>query len=299
MDKLEYTLKSWSHRSSNSEDQKSENATKMIRKAIDASPKLSSKNIRIIPKGSYHNNTNVRLNSDVDVAVKLLDIFFPKYPKGMNAATFGHGSGSYYPFHVYRRDVEEAIIDAFGYENIDFGDKSIKVQSNSYRVDADVVPCMDHRRYDSSKNFVSGTEFLGKYSNEDVVNFPEQHYKNGVQKNNDTSRRYKRVVRILKRLKYRMLEENYNFENISSFLIESLVFNVPNRYFNNDNLSKDVSNALRFLLANTEKREHCKDWGEVSELLYLFHSERKYTLEETHQFLKAAYNYVFVQKKLS
>ncbi|MDX6154467.1 nucleotidyltransferase [Marinococcus sp. PL1-022] len=298
MDKLENTLRNWSKRSSDSENQKSENATKMIRKAIDASPKLSSRNIQIIPKGSYHNNTNVRLNSDVDVAVKLTDVFYPKYPEGANAKTFGHTDGNY-PFHTYRQEVEEAVINTFGRGNVDFGDKSIKVQSNSYRVDADVVPCIEYRRYNSSQNYISGTKFFGKQSDESVVNFPEQHYLNGVRKNNNTSRRYKRVVRILKRLKYKMLDENYDVENISSFLIESLVFNVPNNYFNNDRISKDVSNALEYLLANTEKRENCKHWGEVSELLYLFHSGRKYSLEETHDFLKAAYDYLFVQKKLS
>lgn len=288
---LDNILKRWAEPASNTEEEKCENAIKMIRKAIDKSDTLSKYTIQLIPKGSYHNNTNVRLNSDVDIAVKLTDVFFPKYPEGKSAKDFNNSSASY-TFSQYRADVDQAIVDLFGAENVEFGDKSIKISSNTYRVDADAVPCFEHRRYSYDGSYITGTEFIGRTSGERVKNFPEQHYLNGVNKNKNTSMRYKKVVRILKRLKYKMIEDGYQFDTISSFLIESLVWNVPDEYFNHSDLTEVVENSLRYLIEQTSE-ENCSEWGEVSELLYLFRSFRKFTLTEANTFLKEAYEYLF------
>ena len=40
-----------------------------------------------------------------------------------------------------------------------------------------------------------------------IVNWPEQNYDNGVEKNTATGQRFKDVVRILKRLRYKLLDE--------------------------------------------------------------------------------------------
>ncbi len=292
MTSLEDTLKKWAEPASNSEEEKCDNALKMIRKAIDNSNTLSDYTIQLIPKGSYHNNTNVRLNSDVDIAVKLTDVFFPQYPEGKSAEDYNNSSASY-TFQQYRNDVDNAIVDLFGLEYVEFGDKSIKISSNSYRVDADAVPCFEHRRYSNGGSYIKGTEFIGRYSGERVKNFPEQHYTNGVNKNKHTSMRYKKVVRILKRLKYKMIDDGYDFDTISSFLIECLVWNVPNSYFNNYTISEDVEKSLSYLIVQTSKYENCSEWGEVSELLYLFRDFRKFTLMEANTFLNKAYEYLF------
>ena len=41
-----------------------------------------------------------------------------------------------------------------------------------------------------------------------IINYPDQHYANGVSKNTGTGRRFKAVARILKRLRYEMLATN-------------------------------------------------------------------------------------------
>lgn len=76
----------------------------MIKSALNDSSNLSQFKIDVIPKGSYHNNTNVRLNSDVDVAVVLRDTFFADYPEGKNKEDFVHSSSSY-SFRQYREDI--------------------------------------------------------------------------------------------------------------------------------------------------------------------------------------------------
>ncbi|PGX57075.1 nucleotidyltransferase [Bacillus anthracis] len=289
---VEDTCQSWCKPASRTESQKCENALRMIKDAIRESDELKGMDIQIIPKGSYHNNTNVRLNSDVDIAVVLKKPFFADYPKDKGDKDFGNASSSY-KFSDYRDAVERALHKKFGSENVNRGNKAFDLHSNSYRVDADVVPCLEHRRYKDDGTYTTGTAFDARFTGERVENYPVQHYENGTNKNTLTSRRYKRVVRILKRLRYKMKEDGHEYETISSFLIECLVWNVPNSYFRNAKLSEDVEAALDFLIHNTSNLDLCGKWGEVSELLYLFHSGRKYTRTEVNDFLKHAKTYLF------
>lgn len=288
----EATFQSWSKPASDTEEEKCNNALRMIRDAINRSGTFSKYEIQLIPKGSYHNNTNVRLTSDVDVAVKLKDVFFANYPEGKTQTDFGHSDANY-SFTQYRSDIEQAMINKFGRNNIEFGNKAIKIKSNSYRVDADVVPCLEHRRYSPNGTYITGTEFKTRHTNQRVINFPEQHYNNGVRKNNDTSKRYKKMVRIFKRLRYNLMDKGYDVENVSSFLIESLIWNVPNNKLNNATLTDDVKQCFSYLITQTAQYEKCKEWGEVSELLYLFRNGRKYTHTDAHQFLVDGYAYLF------
>ena len=81
---------------------------------------------------------------------------------------------------------------------------------------------------DGSPKYLSGIEFRPDNGG-GVINWPNQTHSNGVDKNNNTSRRYKRVIRILKRLRNKMQDEKIATANdIASFLIESLVWNTPN-----------------------------------------------------------------------
>ncbi|PPA87640.1 nucleotidyltransferase [Brevibacillus laterosporus] len=289
---LDATFQSWSKPASDTEESKCENALRMIRDALNKSEALSKYEIQLIPKGSYHNNTNVRLTSDVDIAVKLKDVFFANYPEGKTGKDFGNFENNY-TFSQYRNDIEQAMIDKFESNNIEFGNKAIQINSNSYRVVADVVPCFEHRRYSQDGTYIKGTEFITRHTNQHVINFPEQHYSNGLRKNNETSRRYKKVVRIFKRLRYNLLEKGYSVENVSSFLVESLIWNVPNNNFNSATLTEDVKQCFDYLITQTSDYEKCKKWGEVSELLYLFHNGRKYTCSDAHRFLVDGYAYLF------
>ncbi|PGY94669.1 nucleotidyltransferase domain-containing protein [Bacillus cereus] len=290
-EKLEKTLISWARRASDSEESKCENALKMIKDAINKSEKLSKYEFAYVQQGSYYNNTNVRLNSDVDIAVRLKNIFFTTYPEGKGHADFGNVNNTY-AFSDYRNDVYEALIDKFGDKDVTLGDKCIKIRSNSYRVDADVVPCFEHRRYSNNGSYILGNGFKTRKEDELVKNYPEQHFENGVLKNNNTSRRYKRVVRILKRLRYVLNDQGYKHENISSFLIECLVWNVPNNLFNNTTYTEDIQKVLNYLIENTSTADKCKEWGEVSDLLYLFHSSKQYTRQEVNTFLNDVYKYL-------
>ncbi len=75
----ENIFRNWAKPSSDTEQQKCDNANRMIRDAINGDSVLSNKNIDVFAQGSYRNNTNVRQDSDVDVCVCLMDVCFVDY----------------------------------------------------------------------------------------------------------------------------------------------------------------------------------------------------------------------------
>src|SRR5207248_11003521 len=130
------------------------------------------------------------------------------------------------------------------------------------------VPCFEYRRHQENGLRLVGTAFLTS-GNTRIINWPDQNYENGVAKNDATSRRFQAVVRILKRLRNAMDENNVTAAKpVPSFLIECLVWNVPNLGFGHDTYTADVRWALAYLFNNTIKSEDCLEWGEINELKY-------------------------------
>ena len=80
--------------------------------------------------------------------------------------------------------------------------------------------------------------------------------------------------------------------NIPGFLNECLVWNVPNDQFGNNTYTADVRACLAFLFNNTRANEKCSEWGEVSELKYLFRSFQKWSCQQAHDFIYDAWNYL-------
>jgi hypothetical protein len=293
----EDTFVSWAKPPGETEQTKCDNAVRGIRKAIDASSTLAARDIRVFPQGSFNNRTNVRLESDVDVCILCREVCFVDYSMsdGLSDAAVGLRDHPY-TYGEFRNDVGEALQAYFGSKAVTRGNKAFDVHENSYRVDADAVACFEHRRYHRDSNrgvyYYSGTEFRPDKGGS-VINWPEQNYENGVEKNKNTGGRFKDVVRILKRLRNKMADERIDAAvPIASFLIESLVWNVPNEGFGHDTYKADVRWTLAHLFNSTRKIEDCKEWGEVNELKYLFGAHQSWTMEQAHAFASAAWDYI-------
>ncbi len=292
----EAMFSSWGAPPSDTEQTKSENAERAIRKAIAASDKLNSRSIEVFVQGSYANRTNVRQDSDVDICVLYTGAFFSDYSmsEGLNDSVFGFESGKY-PYVNFKNDVQAALISYFDKDSVTRGNKAFDLHANTYRIDADVVPCFEHRRFMGTPEnnwFLSGTE-LHPDDGGEIVNWPRQNYENGVEKNDATGRRFKAVTRILKRLRYKLIEDGYAAaERIPPYLIECLVWNVPNEGFEHDTLKADVQYALAHLWNETRADKTCKEWGEVNNLKYLFWSGQPWTRAEVNEFLQAAWDYL-------
>jgi hypothetical protein len=279
----EATFQNWASPPSQSEQTKCDNVLGIIRKAVNADQMLSQRNISVFAQGSYRNHTNVRADSDVDICVLCHDTFYHDLPDGMTSQDFSFSPATYlYP--TYKNDLENALVSYLGRGAITRGNKAFDVHENTYRVDADVVACFDYRWYLKDRTYLEGVK---------IINWPEQHYANGIKKNDATGRRFKALVRIMKNLKNAMADNSsYVAKNMPSYLIECLVWNVPNEGFGHSNYAGDVRYVLAHLYNKTMKSEDCDQWGEINELKYLFRLSQPWTLKQTNDFLLAAWNYV-------
>lgn len=131
--------------------------------------------------------------------------------------------------------MQECLVRKFG-SSVERKNKSIKIYGNTYRKDADTVPCRRYRDYRNdyrkdASNYIHGIVITPDYGNR-IINYPEQHIANGRRKNNDTNRYYKKMVRIIKKMRYLMRECGYTeAEQVSSFGLESLLWNLPDDLF--------------------------------------------------------------------
>jgi len=293
----ESVFNSWARPLSKTEQTKCENAERMIRKAIKASADLGSRNIEVFTQGSYQNNTNVRSDSDVDICIRSMDTVYVDYSfvPAITDEDTGLVSSSY-TYAEFKDEVEAALNDYFGSGTVTRGNKAFDVHANSYRVDADVVPAFEHRRYSRGNAgaifYTSGTEIHPDRGGK-IINWPQQNYENGVEKNEVTQRNFKRLVRIVKNLRNEMADEAVASANpIPSYLIECLVWNVPNEGFRHSSFVQDVRYVLAHLFNETRRRESCDEWGEINELKYLFRPSQPWSLQQVNKFLDDAWNYV-------
>lgn len=292
----EATLQFWTKPASETEGQKIENTISMIKSAINASDDLKNLDIEIFVQGSYANNTNVRTNSDVDVCVMLKSTFFVEYPDGKLDRDYGFVAGSI-SFDEYKKRVKNAIENKFGKSNVTEGNKSLKVRSNSYHVNADVVVAFMLKNYKiinsaNSERYVEGIRFYS-LNGEMVTNYPKDHISNGKQKNIQTNHNYKYLTRIFKRIRNAMVDDSAtNGDVISSFLVECLVWNVPNNKITGYYTWTETVKQAIIYLYNSFENDLTKEWGEVSERLYLFHSGRKWSAQDVRDFLYNMWNYL-------
>jgi len=289
----ESVFSTWAQGPSKTEQEKAENAERQIYEAIRNSSELSHREIKVFTQGSYRNRVNVRRESDVDIGVLCFDTYFPDYPDdNVKALLRKSEAPAAYTYAQFKNELHRALVARFGTNQVTRGDKAFQVDENTYRVNADVVPFFEHRRYVSTTRYHSGVQLLTD-KGRSIINWPEQHYENGVNKNTLTGRHYKRGVRILKTLRNEMAEAGISAaEPIPSFLTECLVWNAPNSAFGCDSYHSMMREILAHLFNDTLGDDRCGEWGEVSELKYLFRGVQPWTREQAHAFLGAAWDYV-------
>lgn len=194
----------------------------------------SNDEIQIFIQGSYANNTCVRGESDVDIAVVKRSVY--EYAWGTSfspdTSNFKHKSEA----TQFKDSVEKTLKEYFSSYYVHRKNKSIKVDGNTYRKQADTVPAFGIRHFfnSSNNNYSDFNEGITIYSDDGQVinNFPKQHITNGRKKNTETNFYYKKMVRIAKKIRYMMSEQGFPAASkMSSFAVESLLWNIPNSIF--------------------------------------------------------------------
>jgi hypothetical protein len=276
------------------EEQERDRTEKRIRDAIAASDELPS-SVKVYAKGSYANNTNVRRDADVDVAVEWTQEFKVQTwgaTEGMTPDQLGYTPvAEMISPYDFRAQVERALADAFGSAVDTAGDKAIDVAAGAGTLDADVVPCIQLRRYDAPHDFRVGHR-LFPLSGGWIDNYPEQHLANGRAKNSATGGRYKDIVRALKRLEAEMVEEGTLAKEYPGYMLECLTYNVPDPHFRAATLLDDLIQSFNFLWEGLRDPGTYGSWVEVNDLRFLFYDGSPHSEQVAFSFIDTAWRRV-------
>ena len=286
---LEEKLISWTKPSSETEQEKQERTERMIREAISSHNAFDNCSLTVFTKGSYANNTNVQVDSDVDIAVECTEVIYWEKSEDCNYKGGSPYTGIWTPQKL-RDELILALKSKFPNQIDTSGSTAIQINSSSARVNADVVPCFSYKYY-TIYSYIKGTKIF-KTDGGKTVNYPMQQLENGIEKNNRTNRLYKRAVRILKRTANEM-SKNGIFKEIPSYFVECLVYNCPDNLFENLNWTERIKNLLICIYNNTKNEEPKENrWLEVNASFYLFHPKQKWTRKDAEEFAIASWKYL-------
>ncbi|UVF19996.1 hypothetical protein HPT29_002255 [Microvirga terrae] len=295
-------LAHWERPASDHEETKIQRAANMARDIIARNAWLQSEGVTAEPQGSYFNNTNVRLDSDMDLRAQHPAIK-TEYAVGIAPVEADRALG-YYDIGRnlsdivgdVRRQLGGDLIMRFGAENVEIGNKAITVSGLSgSRADVDVVPAFKLHWVRRSV----GDLFGDYYHIEGVAilstdgrwtyNFPAQHHANGKAKRERTRHRFKKVVRQLKRLNYEIAELRLIPQKLPSFLIECLVYAIEDQHFL---YQEDHYDRLRRILLRTSELVIDDAWAasatEINEIKLLFANGQPWTIQQVRGFILAA-----------
>ena len=294
----------WEMPASETEESQIKRSAAMVQRALDNNSWLVREGVQVRPQGSYHNNTNVRQDSDMDLCAWHAGIRVlteDGLTTGEVYRTLGYSSttGRMIPDIAadLRRAVGHALGAAFGDAHVHGGNKAFRVSAvPGSRADADVVPAvhLDYVFKRGSGLFYSLDRVEGViiYAQDgtQVLNFPQQHHQNGKVKRERTNHRFKKVVRTAKRLRDELVTlRQLQPGQVPSFLIECLVYGVEDSTFLFD---EDRYDRLRRVLCRVGEQLLNPFWTatarEINEVKLLFHESQPWSTAGAQAFVTAA-----------
>ena len=293
----ENQLESFTKPISDSENQRCENMIRMVKEAIQLyytetrDYKLDLNNYEIFLQGSYANNTNVKQNSDVDICVMYKNVFNYKMPQGYTLD--GSYSDSTLDYFTLRNLIKNALIKKFGSDRVIDKNKAIRILSNTYTTDADVVVAFQYRNYENSTTYQEGIYYKACNDGSPIINYPKIHIKNGNSKNIATNHMYKKMVRIFKKIMYDMQDNNiYASKDVKGFVLECMIYNIPNYKIYQDIDTKYSTNLSNMI--DTFINDSMNLWKEVNQIKWLFGIEKGKDETYYKNFMKAMKEFINV-----
>ncbi len=174
-------------------------------------------------QGSYRNHTNIAGDSDVDVVVGTAGVFYSDLTEAERQLR-GLEPGQF-TWAQFRDEVYRALACYYSTGRVRQGNKCIHVGGEGDRLNADVIPCCQYRRYRGAyADYAEGITFWTGTGIQ-VVNYPKLHYANGTRKNEMCKENYKRMVRVFKNAR------NAASSDFPSYFLECLLYNVSNHQY--------------------------------------------------------------------
>jgi hypothetical protein len=208
----ESQLETWSHQGS---IQQSSSTYQIVRNALmDEESGYSDKSFEVFLQGSYGNDTNIYSESDVEVVI-CLDSILRQDIAALNDQSKQIFNNQYpnatYTYYQFKESVLQHLRNRFGADAVSVGSKAVKIKPAQGRRSADVVICYEYRRYKSfglqnTNDYVPGIIFPA--ASAEIINYPKRHSSNLTAQHQKTGGMLKPMVRILKNIRSRMLEEN-------------------------------------------------------------------------------------------
>jgi predicted nucleotidyltransferase len=293
MSLTEQQIQNWARALSETENDKCVKTVASIRKVLE--DHFGSK-VRVFLQGSYANSTNVRQDSDVDIVVCYQDAYYSDISSLTEQERIIHNQNRTshgYEFAEFKNDVEALLRRNF-VNSVTRKEKCLTIAGNSYRVSADVVPCFTHKRFHAPQAVsVEGVQLFTDTDKGSVINFPDHHKDNGTAKNKSTNQKYKAVVRILKNCRNHLIDNGHIDDKfMPSFLLESLVWNVPDTHFNIISHKDTVNAVIAKIYVDMADQTVSHNYAEINDLMYLFRGSAKKTPVEVRIFLEHAHRII-------
>jgi len=192
-------------------------------------------------------------SGDVDILVIRTDTFhgdFSHVPD--HAASHAPNRNPQQMFEEHAEGVYRTLQAQYGTRNVERGEKAIEVDSDELPLGADVVPCLQYRRFWSRQpgNHMKGIVFWTTDGTK-IINFPRRHRIMGTRYNEYTNGNYKPTIRILKNFRNTLAENGaIEKENAASYFIECLLSNVETATIAKDDIRDRVEGILDELEAD-------------------------------------------------
>lgn len=253
----ESQLDTWSHQGSITQSAATYNTIKSALEASDTG--YDGKSYKVFLQGSYGNDTNIYAESDVDVVIRLDDVYFSDLtnltPEDRTAYDNAFVPATY-KYNEFKQDVLKALTDKFG-ADVKVGDKAIAIAPNGSRRKADVIAAMQFRRYWKFKGtydavYDEGICFFNG-NGDQIANYPKQHSENLTTKHQNSNKWLKPMIRILKNLRSKLVADGKLKAGIApSYYLEGLLYNVPSDKFR-VSYSESFINAMNWIQTEADK----------------------------------------------
>ena len=217
-----------------------EEARKLLEEAINSAMGSQVK-FEVYVQGSYANGTNLANVSDVDIIIELAFPSMTDIPQSTEQAR--------QEWTTTRDRVASALQKSFPKSRITVGPNAIRIETVAQNISGDAVVAMRFvKNISTAENVVpAGTQGMAFFRGDKrnwVINYPKLHLGNTSRKETATGNRYKRTVRIFKNIRNQCRPPAGM--KYSSYLVESLIFNVPNELFV-DSLRQTVVKCVQLL----------------------------------------------------
>lgn len=236
-------------------------------------------------QGSYGNNTNIEDESDVDIVIEMTTTYY--YDINLLPEEYQLKFRSEHPpsnrsIHDFKKHIVD-ILEGSSYD-YDLKNKCIKITSGT-SLNADIIVCARFRKFTTYSKYYEGITFWDK-EGQQIISYPKYH-KEFMKEKNKRVPDFKPTVRIFKNIKTELINSGWIDEDrISSYFVESMIYNVHDYYFTISDLQNRVLEIILWCIKYITHHKMFTPCGRY----YLFgDGENQWDKHDAINFLRNAY----------